>query len=134
MKRSLAKSCSIGAVKTASALLLLLIYFTGSVQVESLHNVFHSFEKALHSSEQEEDPCHRAIYHDAKEDACDHKTHVTAIKKCPLCHVVPFSDQQLVVENTFGASLPFGKYSPSDIKSEVKTTISLLPARAPPTS
>jgi hypothetical protein len=132
MKKSLQKSRSAGTVKTVSAVLLLLLYFTGSVQVESLHNAFHSFEQALHSTEQEEDPCHRAIYHDEKENACEHKTHVTAVKKCPLCHVVPFSDQQLGTQYKFEVIFPADEYYSDKILSEVRGDINFLPARAPP--
>lgn len=118
--------------KAASILVLLFLYTAGNVQLESFHSVFHSLEKALHSAEQEKDPCHRAIYHDAKDEGCDHKTHVTAVKKCPLCHVVPFNDQLLTSDNTF-ESISF----PDLLNSSyavilVANTADNLPARAPP--
>jgi hypothetical protein len=118
--------------KTASILLLLFLYTAGNVQLESFHSVFHSLEKALHSAEQEKDPCHRAIYHDAKDEGCDHKTHVTAVKECPLCHVVPFNDQLLTSDNTF-ESISFPDLLSSNYAAIlVANSADNLPARAPP--
>ena len=132
MKKRLSQNGAISAVRTISVLLLLLVYFVGSVQIESIHSIFHDFEVALHSSEQEEDPCHRAIYHDAVDDACDHTTHITAVKKCPLCHVVPFSDQHLTDQNSFEFFGTWDTYFSGFFQSEFKSAIAYLPARAPP--
>ena len=117
-----------------SALLLLLLYLTGNVQVESFHKVFHSFEQALHSSDEEKDPCHRAIYHDSKQQGCDHKTHVTAVKKCPLCHIGPLNEKHIAVCHSFESfSSPpnFEQFSFSILKAEIPGGLS---ARAPPVS
>src|SRR5688572_17696060 len=117
-----------------SALLLLLLYLAGNVQVESFHKVFHSFEQALHSPDQEKDPCHRAIYHDSKQEACDHKTHVTAIKKCPLCHIVPLNEEHIAVSHifeSFSSPSDFEKFSFSILITELSGNLS---ARAPPIS
>lgn len=119
--------------KTFSVILLLFLYVAGNVQMESFHQVFHSLEKSLHSYEQEKDPCHRAIYHDT-DAGCDHKTHVTAVKKCPLCHIVPFNEQHFLIRNTFETiSVPndFGDY-PVEIQTP-GIDINLA-ARAPPKS
>ena len=121
-------------VKTFAAGLLLLLYIGGNVQVESFHQFFHSLEKAIHSSDAENDPCHRAIYHEAKTDGCDHKTHVTAIKKCPLCHVVPINEQLVdatYVFESFAPSIVFDQESFSFLIANASTH---LPARAPPVS
>src|SRR5687768_6400349 len=117
-----------------SASLLLLLYLAGNVQVESFHKVFHSFEQALHSSDQEKDPCHRAIYHDSKQEGCDHKTHVTAIKKCPLCHIVPLNEKHIAVSHifeSFSSPSDFEKFSFSILITELSGNLS---ARAPPIS
>jgi len=118
--------------KTFSGLLLLLLYLAGNVQVESFHRVFHSLEKALHSTEQEKDPCHRAIYHEIKKEGCDHKTHLTGIKKCPLCHVIPFGDQHADIRQHFlSVEFPtsFNVVSISFLWSD---SFYNLPSRAPP--
>ena len=115
-----------------SALLLLLLYLTGNVQVESLHRVLHSFEQALHSTEQEKDPCHRAIYHDAKQKGCDHKTHVTAVKKCPLCHIVPLNDKHIAVSHRFESFTSPSNFEQLSVSILVAEISGGLSARAPP--
>lgn len=120
--------------KTFSVSLLLLLYIGGNVEVESFHQFFHSLEKAIHSADEENDPCHRAIYHEATTDGCEHKTHVTAIKKCPLCHVVPINEQLAA------ATYVFESLAPSPVSSEqsslflIVEELNHLPARAPPIS
>jgi hypothetical protein len=84
-----------------SGVLLLILYTGGNVQIESFHQLFHAYEKDLHSFEQEKDPCHRAIYHEAQKNGCDHKTHLTEVKKCPLCHVVPHNEEHIAVSHSF---------------------------------
>ena len=120
--------------RTFFAWLLLLLYLVGSVQIESFHDAFHSFEQALHSFDQEKDPCHRAIYHDSKKEGCDHKTHVTAVKKCPLCHLVPLNEKHIAVSHVFESFS-----TPCDFKNFcfsfcVVEVAGKLSARAPPLS
>ena len=117
-----------------SAWLLLLLYLTGNVQVESFHKIFHSFEQALHSTEVEKDPCHRAIYHDAKQKGCDHKTHVTAIKKCPLCHIIPLNEKHIAVSNSFESFSSSSNFEQLSISIQVAEVSGGLSARAPPIS
>jgi len=121
-------------VKTFSIFFLLLLYVAGNVQVESFHQFFHSLEKALHSSEQEEDPCHRAIYHDSENEGCDHKTHLTAVKKCPLCHVVPLNVQHIAASQSFlFIALPHF-FTEFLLSIHVANSFVNLPSRAPPAS
>lgn len=119
-------------LKMFSGILLLLLYLTGNVQVESFHELFHSFERALHSQEEEKDPCHRAIYHDEKEKGCEHKTHFTPIKKCPLCHVVPFNDQHVATVDSFDPARSFETFYLSRYIISLPVLEITLPARAPP--
>ncbi len=123
-----------GRIKPFFAAVLLFLYVLGNVQVESFHQAFHSLEKALHSTEQEKDPCHRAIYHEATKEGCDHKTHVTAVKKCPLCHVVPFNEQLLTVSNSVKPSFLPNEFKQQPIPVEIHGSILHLPSRAPPVS
>jgi hypothetical protein len=125
-------SCKSHPLRFFSALVLLLLYLVGNVQLESFHKVFHSFEQALHSSDQEKDPCHRAIYHDSRQEGCDHKTHVTAVKKCPLCHITPLNEKHIAVTHAveyFSSSQVFETVSLSISILEVAGNLS---ARAPP--
>jgi hypothetical protein len=115
-----------------SAIFLLLLYFAGNVQFETFHDIVHSLEQSLHSAEQENDPCHRAIYHEVKNDGCDHETHFTEIEQCPLCHVVPVNVQHLEASHSFeSVQLPneFGIYSPARVAA---LNVVDVPARAPP--
>ena len=67
----------------------LLLYLAGTVELDSFHGLFHSTdEQVLHSAQQEENSCHNAIYHQQKKNVCHHLSHITQLKKCPLCHVV----------------------------------------------
>jgi len=119
-------------IKTFSVTLLLLLYVAGNVQVETFHAFFHSLEKAAHSSEQERDPCHRAIYHDSKTEGCDHKTHLTAVKKCPLCHIVPLKGQHIAASNSFEFIELDNVFNNLLLSFRVADTFVGLPARAPP--
>ena len=115
-----------------SAIFLLLLYFAGNVQFETFHDVVHSFEQSLHTPEQEEDPCHRTIYHEVESDGCDHKTHLTAVEQCPLCHVVPINVQYFEPSRSFESlelAREFVVYQPNAMNS---WQFIELPARAPP--
>jgi hypothetical protein len=115
-----------------SAVFLLLLYFAGNVQFETFHDVFHSVEQSLHTPEQEEDPCHRAIYHEVESEGCDHETHLTAVEQCPLCHVVPTNTQNIEASHAFESrelSNEFGVYAPISLHA---WRLIDLPARAPP--
>ena len=70
----------------ALPLLLLFLYLGASVQVETLHHLTHPDDDiALHSPENERDTCHQSIYHSGLNAGCEHKSHLSEFKKCPLC-------------------------------------------------
>lgn len=121
-------------LRTISISLLLLLYIAGNVQIESIHQVFHSLETALHSTDQEKDPCHRAIYHEATDDGCDHSTHFTGVKNCPLCHVVPVNESLLVDSSILGLFVPTSVFDEPATSIFVGGITDYLPARAPPFS
>lgn len=122
------------ALRIGSVLLLVFLYCAGNVQVESFHKIFHSFEQALHSFDQEKDPCHRAIYHDSKQEGCDHKTHVTEVKKCPLCHIVPLNDKHIAVAHVFEAFSGPANHQSFSFSILIIAVAGNLSARAPPVS
>ena len=119
-------------LRTISISLLLLLYVLGNVQIESIHQVFHVLETSLHSSDQEKDPCHRAIYHEATSGGCDHNTHFTAVKNCPLCHVVPVNEQLLSEHKITGSFAPEHIFIEQPISIFADQEFTLLPSRAPP--
>ena len=122
------------ALRIGSVLLLVFLYCAGNVQVESFHKIFHSFEQALHSFDQEKDPCHRAIYHDSKKEGCDHKTHVTAVKKCPLCHLVPLNEKHISVSHVFESFSAPDDFENFCFSVRIVELAENLCARAPPLS
>jgi hypothetical protein len=123
-----------GRLETLFASLLLLLYVVGSVQFENFHDTLHSFEQSLHSFEQEKDPCHRAIYHYSGKEGCDHETHVTAVKNCPLCHVVPVNAQSIAASQTYQPTVVQIDFNQFIFSHHVKEIFTNLPSRAPPVS
>ncbi len=76
---------------------LLIFYVVGTGKLEVVHSIFHDHAATIsHTEEQEEDPCHRAIYHDDVEKGCHHATHLIVSDKCQLCDCATHSDQSLV--------------------------------------
>lgn len=79
------------------AVMLLGLYLSADL-VGSLHSYFVHQEQieTVCSLENEQDACHRAIYHHDSINGCKHKEHITKpIQKCELCsmllthHVLP---------------------------------------------
>lgn len=67
---------------------MLSLYIAGTSGVSRLHQFFHEHEVVSHSAEQEEDPCHRALYHHDADHGCQHHAHVTASEKCDVCDLI----------------------------------------------
>jgi hypothetical protein len=68
-------------------LFLSILYLAGVVQVESLHGLLHDDHNAaaVHSLQNEADPCHLRLFHEKAGRLCDHETHLTRPSDCPLC-------------------------------------------------
>src|SRR5687767_14297636 len=81
------------AFKVWSIRLLLFFYVLGS-HIQDFHEILHgeNAESIEHSTQQEEDPCHRNVFHH-EENACEHTTHVTKFEKCSLCEWSLYNDQ-----------------------------------------
>lgn len=82
---------------------LAVLYFLGSIEIQSFHAWLHNStnETELHSAANESNGCHQNVYHNKKEKSCEHKSHLVALKKCPLCqltlqslHLIVEKDQQ----------------------------------------
>jgi hypothetical protein len=81
-------------IKPWAVLCLLVLYALGSLPMDAVHRMFHAHAPAvMHTVKAEKDPCHRSLYH--RDKACDHKTHVSGLKKCPLCQLSFHADQWL---------------------------------------
>ncbi len=73
-------------LKACSVILLLFLYLLGSASIESLHNFLHEQQQsALHTPENESDPCHVNIYHDEGKPGCNHASHIVKEDTCSLC-------------------------------------------------
>jgi hypothetical protein len=124
------KKGKIAGVQAFAVFLLLLIYSAGSVQLETLHTLFHEHDE-LHTSELEKDPCHRAVYHHEKE-GCEHKSHVTEQKKCSLCQFSFHADQWIGLNSSI-RSIRFADGSKCGIiLSSAADLFVQQPSRAPP--
>ena len=120
------------ALSGGVAAILLLIYFAGSLEFNSIHSLFHSQHGAeLHSAENEKEACHQAIYHFGR-STCHHKSHLVSNDTCPLCHLNLHSDQWLTDETS-------SEIEPSAVKPSTELGVCFivpfqqnLQARAPP--
>lgn len=121
----------LSTLKSGCVLLWLLLYGVGSLSTEGVHAFLHSNELALHTVQQEKDPCHRNIFHQDNK-SCEHKTHVDKVRKCPLCQFSFHADQW------FSEEAHSDKVEFVPVVSKAKNTFQLhasalqLPSRAPP--
>ncbi|HEY5690865.1 MAG TPA: hypothetical protein VIS49_05355 [Cyclobacteriaceae bacterium] len=78
-----------GELGLFSVLFFLALYLIGTVELSSFHAVIHTTgsDSELHSLVNENNACHQSVYHNKKDESCEHKSHVVALKKCPLCHL-----------------------------------------------
>src|SRR5687768_17415400 len=97
-------STFIRALQSLLGALVMLGYLAANVHFESLHGLVHHDEVEIsHDEADENDPCHRKLYHDDFSKGCEHKSHLLASKKCSLC------DHHLTADKT----LPTGELSAS---------------------
>jgi hypothetical protein len=98
---------------------LIILYAAASLRIDSIHQIFHADEIAnLHSPEQEVNPCHKSIYHQQRENGCEHRSHVSAITKCPACECKIATDEW-VVEPQVGSLLFQFSFEQSTISDDV---------------
>ncbi|MBA4056335.1 MAG: hypothetical protein C0490_16590 [Marivirga sp.] len=72
-------------VKAFSVILLITVYFLTTSRIDSVHRFFGHEDSTLHTPEQEQAPCHIAIYHQERSGGCEHKTHFSENDRCSLC-------------------------------------------------
>ena len=125
-----------GTSRFLLVMLLLAIYAAGNLEIASLHSLLHdsSGDSVTHTGKDENDACHQSIYHNLKSEDCSHKSHITALKKCPLC--------QLAIQTLHLAGRPAEEIMVSRAVVVAAThpgtihacSLLPLPARAPPVS
>ncbi|MGE0586978.1 MAG: hypothetical protein AB7O48_00275 [Cyclobacteriaceae bacterium] len=126
-----------GNYSLAGSLLLITLafmYLLGTVEVQSIHTFLHNSqdEVALHSKENESNACHQKVYHNKKEESCSHKSHVVALKKCPLCQLTIQSLQLFTPSLSTGIFISVDELHFADEHIVSISAGQLLPARAPP--
>jgi NAD-dependent dihydropyrimidine dehydrogenase PreA subunit len=88
-------------LRNTTSLLLLLGYFLNVVSFETFHQVVHNHDHSeIHTTEAEEDACHRAIFHGDVSHKCEHKSHVTKNEtECHLCKVLTSRSSEFASNN-----------------------------------
>lgn len=120
-------------MNTVLCIILLTFYLAGASQFQGLHQLFHWHDHSVsHSELQEQDPCHRAIYHDDQEKGCGHHSHIVVTDKCELCDLTSPEDQIILssAENKtiqfFSIDQTFGPSKVTGIRQTIDSS------RAPP--
>ncbi len=121
------------SAKVLAVVLLAAAYVIGNSPGEALHKLFHPQEvTVVHTVDQEKDSCHRTIYHQEKEDGCKHKSHVSKVEKCNLCHALSHIDQIAVSDSTCEFISTDVEVAGKIISHHLFLVDTNLPARAPP--
>ena len=115
------------------AVFLLISYTVGNIQIEGIHELFHTQNNIVnHSVEQENDSCHRAIYHQERKDGCEHKSHLTKVGKCSLCHLLFHSDHLAFSDSSCEFIQSGFTVTKEFISVQLAGIDNNLPSRAPP--
>jgi len=131
MPRTVNPKANHPALRTWAILGLLVLYALGSLQMETVHRLLHAHD-ATHTVYAEKDPCHRSLYH--RDQACEHKTHVTALKKCPLCQFSFHADQWVSDNAPAKAVFPVASSQTRTVQHYIHATSDPGSSRAPPAS
>lgn len=105
IKRVIIKKTRSGAVR-ALTLLLMILYISGTTSIEILHSMLHNDQvtAVAHTQTEEQDPCHRIIYHNDTEHGCDDDSHLATSDKCEMCDVAFHADQTGLPDVLFNAA------------------------------
>ena len=129
----------ITAIKSRLAQLLLGVFLLANVPSITFHALIHQHHEAeniaFHSVENENDACHRRVYHHDIAKGCEHKSHINTEKKeCDWCKVFPINDVFILAENTFIFSHFQANFTlkTSKITFFSYTYLSNPPSRGPP--
>jgi hypothetical protein len=83
-------------IRQGLSFLIIVLYIVCASLPGVLHAVLHDSRfTVLHTVAQENDPCHRMLYH-GEAAACDHDAHLVDSDECSMCDVVCHADQVLV--------------------------------------
>jgi hypothetical protein len=123
------------SAKILAVVLLAAAYIIGNSPDEALHKLFHNQEAVVvHTIDQEKNSCHRSIYHQEKEDGCQHKSHISKVDACSLCHALSHIDQIAISDSTCEFISTGVEITGKLISHHLSLIETNLPARAPPTA
>jgi hypothetical protein len=133
--RSKSNTNQTDTMRCVGLVILVCLYLVGLVRVEGLHDSVHKFsDQEIHSLINEQDPCHRSLFHNDPNDGCDHKTHVAQFDLCTLCglalHSEYANDHQVIHFGNKIASASIAEPLPEFL---IQTPLRKSP-RAPPIS
>ena len=81
-----------------SSILCLAFCVAIAPETKALHQILHSHQQVVsHNDIEENDPCHRAIYHNGVE-GCHHPSHFAVTDQCSLCNLFFHTDQFVLSE------------------------------------
>jgi hypothetical protein len=130
--KKILKTYLTNSAKVLAVVLLATAYIIGNSPGEALHKLFHNQETVVHTVDQEKDSCHRTIYHQEKEDGCKHKSHISKVDKCTLCHALSHIDQIAISDSTCEFISTDVDIASRIIPHHFSFAGTNLPARAPP--
>lgn len=84
-----------------TVLFLMLLYIGSTLTPEQLHSFIHHHEITVtHSADEEQDPCHRTLYHHDTEQGCEHDSHLIAYDDCEGDDQIYHGDYTLLNERS----------------------------------
>lgn len=111
-----------------------VVYFFSAIQAETWHSFSHHESLVEHKAEDEKDPCHRAVFHHAVSDGCEHKTHISKRVDCDLCHIICIHADSLITESNIVLKFfPEGAFTRYHLES-INAPSAPFAARGPPAS
>ena len=119
---------------TFLAIIMALVYVSGIVLTDFVHPLIHQQHTLVkHTANDEQDPCHRAIYHGEKENNATHHNHLVPVnEKCWLCDII-FNYEHVKPEQPVFAALEHSSPKKFSFSSSLFFALHTLPhLRGPP--
>ncbi|HYG01448.1 MAG TPA: hypothetical protein VD927_03335 [Chryseosolibacter sp.] len=110
------------------------VYLLSAIRINSFHAYFHHDQHVDHTETDEQDPCHRAIYHSDTNNGCEHNSHLTPYLKCDVCSIISLEDQQPMPEPGIGILHAIGSIYQEALAFHYQFHSPTLSARGPPQS
>ena len=120
-------------VKSLTMTLFLSGYLLATTGLQVIHKIFHEHAASVtHNFTDEQDLCHRVIYHHDQVANCGHASHVIVHEKCALCDVWFHTEAYTIFPTASGKVTAGGEAAERIVLSLVASAGHHLPSRAPP--